>query len=126
MADLMKSMEAEKTRLDKEQDEVQKQIEDLHEKLEGIQKQREAIGAYFDALKGKKKPTQPKGERRTGVREAVLQIIRSSPTGIKAGDVVKALNSDGDKKYTTAIYQALAALKRDKKVTADDGQYKVV
>jgi len=122
---IQKLMEAEKARLDKEEVDLNKQIEALQDKIAGIQKQRDAIDAYHDALAGKKrKPTQVKGERRTGVRESVLNVIKSSPSGIKAGDIVKNVGAQGDAAHTKSVYQALAALKRDNKLTSVGGLYK--
>lgn len=118
-------MKQQADRLDKEEASIQKEIDTLTEKLSKLQKQKDAIRAYYETLSGKTRRQQgPRGERRSGVKEQVLQTIKNAPAGIKAGDVLRNLGAQEDKKYASSIYQALASLKKDNKVVTEEGLYK--
>lgn len=62
------------------------------------------------------------GTRRTGIREEIFNLINQSD-GMARQDVLKAMDASGDKKLEQSISNALAALKKDGKLNADNGLY---
>ena len=67
-------------------------------------------------------PRASGGTRRTGIRDQVLAVVKGSPDGISASDVLTKLNASDDTEKTS-IRNALAALKRTDKVSLKDGSY---
>lgn len=65
------------------------------------------------------------GTRRTGIREEVFNLINKSD-GMARADVLKALEAQGDRKLEQSISNALAALKKDGKLAAENGVYTTV
>lgn len=67
----------------------------------------------------------PKAEntRRPGIRQAVLDIITDSPHGITRAKILEQLAEKGDKSAAQSVSNALAALKKQKKIVADGSIY---
>lgn len=62
--------------------------------------------------------------RRSGVRDSVFKAVQSAPQGIKPADIAEQLNMT-DKAGRQSISNALSALKKANKVSADAGVYTV-
>lgn len=67
-------------------------------------------------------PRASGGTRRTGIRDQVLAVVKASPDGITAADVLSKMNASEDAEKTS-IRNALAALKRGNSVGLKDGKY---
>lgn len=65
-------------------------------------------------------------KRRTGVRQEVLDTIKAAPEGMSRADLLEKMGAKGDKSAEQSISNALAALKKNNSITADDGVYKAV
>lgn len=68
-------------------------------------------------------PRPSTGTRRTGIRDQVLQVVKSSPKGISRADVITKLNAKGDKSAEQSISNALAALKKAGTLSLHGGVY---
>jgi hypothetical protein len=120
---------AERERLSTERAALFDQQHELEQKLEAINKELAAITAYEAVKTGKplqptepasqkqtRKPRDPNAPKRTrgegGVRQRVLEMVRSRPQGMTSGDLAAFLEMD-DKAGKQAIANALQALKKD-------------
>jgi hypothetical protein len=136
---------AERERLSTERAALFDQQHELEQKLEAINKELAAITAYEAVKMGKpiqptepapqkqtRKPRDPNAPKRTrgegGVRQQVLDLIRSKPEGLARADVLGLLNMSGDKSAEQSVSNALANLKKDGKITqpAKRGPYTAV
>jgi len=63
------------------------------------------------------------GGRRSGIRQDVLNTIKSNGTMTRA-QLLDHFNARGDKKLEQSLSNALSALKRKGSITAEDGNYK--
>jgi len=66
------------------------------------------------------------GKRRTGVRQEVLNTIKGAPEGLSRADLLEKMSAKGDKSAEQSISNALAALKKNHTISADDGIYRTV
>lgn len=71
-------------------------------------------------------PKQPRGTRRSGIRDAVLEAIEAHPNGINRADLLVGLGVKGDKKGEQSVSNALSALKKAEQISGEDGLYKVI
>lgn len=68
--------------------------------------------------------TASTGSRRTGVRDAVLNVV-SGANGISRADILEQMDAKGDKRAEQSISNALANLKKADKIDLNDGVYTV-
>lgn len=68
-------------------------------------------------------PTAQQGGRRTGIREAVLDVIKSHPTGITRADILEQMDAKGDKRAEQSISNALSNAKKQDLIRLEDGKY---
>jgi hypothetical protein len=95
--------------------------------LERLDAQSGAIAAYEAALKGKK-VSSPTGAPRASwgeKRSALLTLIGEHPDGMTRAEIIDAMQAHGDQSASQSISNALAALKKQNKLTQDGKRYVV-
>ena len=125
-------IQQERERLDRERQDVLRQHEELDNRLAEIDRELEAIEAYETAKTGKTsttsrrqgrsgrgRPQAPRGSR----REALLQVIRENPNGLRRGEILERMGLKGDKAGEMSVSNALTALTKTNQVSRHDGRY---
>ncbi|WP_160120026.1 hypothetical protein [Rhodovarius lipocyclicus] len=116
--------------LTKQREEVMARRAAIDEELAAIDGKLERIENYFNPgnVVGGKAPRVTRkafatGTRRTGVRDDVLAAIKRRPDGISRQDLLKAMDAT-EKSREQSISNAVAALKKEGKITTGQGHYK--
>ena len=127
-------MQKERERLHREREQVSNQQQELENKLAQIDRELEAIDAYEAAKSGKAKTSKrsapgrgtrrarrqgPRGSR----REALLQVIRENPDGLRRGEILERMGLKGDKSGEMSVSNALTALTKANQVSRHEGKY---
>jgi len=125
-------MDQERQRLHRERDDVQRQQQELENKLAEIGRELEAIDAY-EAVKTGKRTAGSRGQaggrragsqaRRGSRREALLQLIRENPDGLRRGEILERMGLKGDKAGEMSVSNALTALTKSSQVSRHEGRY---
>jgi hypothetical protein len=92
--------------------------------LEDLDKEFAAINAYEAAKTGKaigRVGSAAPRARRSGQREAIMRMLRTTPSGMTRGELLAACGVKGDKAGEGSISNALSALQRSGKVMRQDG-----
>jgi hypothetical protein len=127
-------MQKERERLHREREQVSTQQQELEDKLAQIDRELAAIDAYEAAKSGKTKTSKrsapARGTRRTrrqaprgSRREALLQVIRENPDGLRRGDILERMGLKGDKSGEMSVSNALTALTKSNQVSRHEGKY---
>ena len=130
-------MQRERERLHREREQVSNQQQDLEDKLAQIDRELEAIDAYEAAKTGKAKTGKRSAPARGAVRghrarpparrgsrrEALLQVIRENPDGLKRGEILERMGLKGDKAGEMSVSNALTALTKSNQVSRHEGKY---
>ena len=129
-------MQKERERLHREREQVSNQQQELEDKLAQIDRELEAIDAYEAAKTGKAKTSKrsapargpararrarrqaPRGSR----REALLQVIRENPDGLRRGEILERMGLRGDKAGEMSVSNALTALTKNNQVSPSRGE----
>ena len=84
------------------------------------------LGFNYQLVQGEGSPVtvRSSGTRRTGIRDEVLATVQKHKDGISRSQLLEVMQAKGDKSAEQSISNALAALKKDGKVSGDDGIYK--
>lgn len=122
----------ERERLNREREDVLRQHQELENKLGEIERELEAINAYEAAKTGKattpsrrqgtpsrRRSQTPRGSR----REALLQVIRENPSGLRRGEILERMGLKGDKAGEMSVSNALTALTKTNQVSRHEGRY---
>lgn len=134
MDNIAEVMEAERQRLTKRLEEIAERRVQLDQEVDAIETELHGIQAYLDAKMGKvttrqatntrKAPSAPRGPRKTGVKQQVLDVITAE--GISKQDILAKLGAVGNKSLEQAISNSLVALKKDEKIVSGErGSYKL-
>jgi hypothetical protein len=125
-------IDQERQRLHRERDDVHRQQQELENKLAEIERELEAIDAY-EAVKTGKRTAPSRGQaggRRAGSqarkgsrREALLQLIRENPDGLRRGEILERMGLKGDKTGEMSVSNALTALTKSSQVSRHEGRY---
>jgi hypothetical protein len=126
-------IDRERERLDREREDVHRQQQELENRLAEIDRELEAIDAYAAVKTGKRiAPSRGQaGGRRRAVpqarrgsrREALLQVIRENPNGLRRGEILDRMGLKGDKSGEMSISNALTALTKSNQVSRHEGRY---
>lgn len=126
----------ERERLTRERDVILSQQRELQSKLAAVDREFAAIAAYEAAKTGKpirvaRRPsarrTAPGRRRqREGRREAVLELLRQNPHGLKRGEILELMGLKGDRSGGMAVSNVLTALIKAHQVQRRDGAYVIV
>lgn len=100
---------------------VQEEKEKAMLKAQDAIKELNALGFNYQLVDGTKK-TKTTRTRRSGVRDSVLAEIKKHPGGISRADLMAAMNATDDKAQTS-VSNAVAALKKNDEITAEQGHY---
>ena len=97
-------IQQERERLHREREAISNQQQELENRLAALNREFEAIDAYEAAKTGKAvRSARQSGGRRTqtarlgGRREALLEVIRGNPEGLKRGEIIERMGLKGDK-----------------------------
>src|SRR5712691_10585583 len=121
----------ERERLHAEREQTFNQQHELERRLAEINRELGAIDAYEAAKTGKAPATarQTRGPRvrpqarRGSRRDALMQVIRGNPSGIRRGEILERMGLKGDKSGEMSVSNALTALTKANQVTRRDGRY---
>lgn len=116
----------ERDRLAKQRSDVLAKRQKLDEQLEAIDRELAAVSAYEQVKKGKvvsPAPQKRMGGRRTGRRQEVLDLVKTTPEGLKRADILERLNIKGERSEEQSVSNALSALKRQGQLEQRDGKY---
>ena len=113
----------ERARLTKSREDALAKRAEIDASIAAIDTELAAIDAYEAAKLGKPLRGRKGGTRRSGRRQEVLAAIKKHPQGISPAALKESLGAT-DKSAQQSVSNALAALKRNKQVTAKDGVYK--
>jgi hypothetical protein len=118
-------IEKERGRLSMELKNIRSQERGLRTKRAAIEHELAALDAYQAAKSGKVNRAAtsraPRGSRQSSVREL---IAKKHKGGITRGDILQAMHLKGNKGGEQSVSNALAALKKAKKITSKDGKYR--
>lgn len=118
--------------LEKQREDVLAKRATFDEELAAIDAKLSRIESYFNPTKPPEPPKNariprpgsgPRKPRQSGVRDGVLAEIAKHKDGIKRGDLLTAMGAT-EKSAEQSISNAVSALKKDGKITADQGLYK--
>ena len=115
---------------------LNREREQLQKRLAELERELEAIDAY-ETTKGKAEPArsrrapvknakrnQPQAaSRRGGKREALLQVLRENPDGLRRSEILVRLGVKGNKSGETSVSNALTALTKTNQLARQDGKY---
>ena len=120
---------------------LNREREQLQKRLAELERELEAIDAY-ETTKGKAEPTPTRkarsrrgpvknakrkepqaASRRGGKREALLQVLRENPDGLRRGEILIRLGVKGNRSGETSVSNALTALTKTNQLARLDGKY---
>lgn len=113
-----------------QREKFKKQRDDARAKLEEAETELRALDAYEAAKKkaisARAGNGQPKtrAPRQSGKRVEVLNLVQTFPDGATSAELQDRLGIKGDKKAVTSLTNALSALKRDGKISLENGTYR--
>lgn len=90
-------------------------------KVEDALRELNALGFNYQLVDGTKKAKTTR-TRRSGVRDSVLAEIKKHSGGIARADLMAAMNATDDKSQTS-VSNAVAALKKNDEIIAEQGHY---
>jgi len=125
-------MQKAKEKLLKQREEIEAKRSAIDEELATIDAKLDRIEAYFNPHKPEPpknarvpRPTGTRKPRKAGVRDAVLAKIAEHKDGISRKDLLAAMGAT-DKAGEQSVSNAVAALKKDGKISTDQGHYRVL
>ena len=129
--DISQVLNDERQRLLEQLAELSNQMKAIDAQAAKLQIELNAIAAYESAKEGKTISKKSTSSRKTstpqqGIRKIVLDIIASSPEGIKRSTLLDQSGAKGDKTKEQSITNAASALKRKGFITLENGLYKAV
>lgn len=109
-------------------------LQAAQDELDAITDKLARIEAYFsppatrepEPKARKPRQTGTRRPRQSGVRDNVLAKIKEYPDGIKAAALIEAMGGKDNKPVETSVRNAVNALKKDGKITAEQGVYRAV
>jgi len=120
---------------------LNREKEQLQKRLAEVDRELEAIDAY-ETTRGKAEPTptrkagsrrapvknakrkQPQAASRRGAkREALLQVLRENPNGLRRGEILARLGVKGNRSSEKSVSNALTALTKTNQLARLDGKY---
>src|SRR5436190_4859308 len=120
--------------LNREREQLQKRLAEVERELAAIDAYETATGKAKSASTQKArtrraparqtKRNQPKAAtRRSAKREALLQVLRENPDGLRRGEILTRLGVKGNKSGETSVSNALTALTKTNQLARQDGKY---
>src|ERR1043165_7907217 len=107
-------IQQERERLQRQREEIFNQQQELENRLAALDREFEAIDAYEAAKTGKtvRSAGQSRGARgqtarRGSKREALLDVIRGNPDGLKRGEIIERMGLKGAKAGERSVSKAL-------------------
>ena len=123
-------IQQERDRLHREREAIFNQQQELEGRLADLNREFEAIDAYEAAKTGKavrsaRQSGSARGQttRRGSRREALLEVIRGNPEGLKRGEIIERLGLKGDKSGEMSVSNALTGLTKSGQASRHEGKY---
>ena len=124
-------VQRERARLHGEREAIFTQQHELENKLVEINRELAAIDAYESAKSGKMAaPARqagtrrgPQRARRGSRREQLIELIKTSPSGMSRGEILQKIGLKGDKAGEMSVSNALTALTKSNQVARREGKY---
>ena len=126
----------------KERELLHREREELQKKLAEVDRELEAIDAYETTKSAKAqaspsrkartpraparkaKRNQPQAAKQRGSRrEALLQVVRENPNGLRRGEILAHLGVKGNKSGEMSVSNVLTALTKTHQLARQDGKY---
>jgi glycyl-tRNA synthetase (class II) len=120
--DIAKALNEERTKLNTQLEELAKKKEDIDAQMQQVKTELKAIDAYEQSKNPVKKEKKTRSPRKTGVKQAVMNLIASS-AGITRAKLIEMMQAQDDKAKQQQISNVLTALKKAGTVSAVDGTY---
>jgi glycyl-tRNA synthetase (class II) len=120
--DIAKALNEERTKLNTQLEELAKKKEDIDAQMQQVKTELKAIDAYEQSKNPAKKEKKTRAPRKTGVKQAVMNLIASS-AGITRAKLIEMMQAQDDKAKQQQISNVLTALKKAGTVSAVDGTY---
>src|SRR3954465_14202387 len=118
--------------LNREREQLQKRLAELEHELGAIDAYETATAKSASTQKArsrraparKTKRNQPNAAtRRGGKRDALLQVLRENPEGLRRSEILVRLGVKGNKSGETSVSNALTALTKTNQLARQDGKY---
>ena len=118
--------------LNREREQLQKRLAELEREVAAIDAYETATAKSASNQKArsrraparKTKRNQPNaGTRRGGKRDALLQVLRENPEGLRRGEILVRLGVKGNKSGEMSVSNALATLTKTHQLARQDGKY---
>src|SRR5215216_3093015 len=120
--------------LNREREQLQKRLAEVERELAAIDAYETATGKVKSAstqkarsrrgpVKNAKRKERQAASRRGGKREALLQVLRENPDGLRRGEILTRLGVKGNKSGETSVSNALTALTKTNQLARLDGKY---
>ena len=119
----------ERKRLQKARDKAAGKKAEVERELDAIERELTAIEAYDKAKGGKaeraprRAPRRAKG-RRGEKRQAILDMLRQHPDGLKRGEMLNLMGVKGNKSAEQSVSNALLALTKQSQLGRREGNYR--
>jgi hypothetical protein len=118
--------------LNREREQLQNRLAELERELGAIDAYETATAKSASTQKArsrraparKTKRNQPNaGTGRGGKRDALLQVLRENPEGLRRSEILVRLGVKGNKSGETSVSNALTALTKTNQLARQDGKY---
>lgn len=80
------------------------------------------LGYPYRLAGGPEKATST-SPRRSGIRQAIVDIVKDHPGGMTRGEIIEQLAKSGEEPAGQSVSNALGALKKQGKIVAEGGRY---
>lgn len=114
--DQIMELEAQKQKL------LEEAKQDALKRAEKAVKELNDLGFHYQLVEGSTGTKQPTTNRRRGISDEVLQLVKSAPSGLSRADVLDKLNAETPAEKQS-ISNALANLKKKGTIVNNDGVY---
>lgn len=115
-------VEKERTRLNDARKDALSRRAAIDDEVTAIDRELTAIAAY-EAAKTGKKTTGTRTPRATGRRDELLSVIGSARGGLTRGEILEKMGLKGNKSGEQSVSNALNSLKKQGKLSQQDGRY---
>lgn len=120
---LIKAIEDERTKLTARIDELVEQKLALDKQIEEVKSELRAIDAYVNAKQPKVKKVSTRKPRGTGLRQQILDLLKTKPHGLGRSAIIDELGIRGDKGKEQSVSNTLTLLKKKDELKLNNGVY---
>lgn len=120
---LLKAIEDERAKLITKIEELQNQKAVIDTQIDEVKAELRAIDAYTNAKQPKVKKTVTRKPRGAGLRQQILDLLKTKPHGLGRSAIIDELGVRGDKGKEQSVSNTLTLLKKSDTVKLDNGVY---